>query len=290
MTSTAPIAAPRAEVLARLDRALADIDELVPLDEQRFLDTHAVYEGRSDQQLRIIEWFAESLAPATSGGAFRVLSVGCGSGLLDFPVAARMAEQTGDLHYVGIDPNATQCAAFERRFDDARLAGVRIDVMAGSFEDLEVARDFDVAHFVHCLYYMPDPMSALARARDLLAPGGRLVVFQAPCEELNDLATRFYDKQYARPTLFAEELASALDARGWRYERGRIDARVDVTPFIDGDPEVGLALRDFILQVNSERLPVAVNALVDVYLRIVAVHRDDRSHIAHPVDYFIIDG
>ena len=290
MTSTAPLAAPRGEVLARLDRALADVDELVPLGAQRFRDTHDIYEGRSDQQPRIIRWFAERLAPVAPDRPFRVLSVGCGSGLLDFPVAARLAEQIDDVHYVGIDPNAAQCAAFARRFDEARLAGVRIDVLAGCFEDVDVAHGFDVVHFVQCLYYMPDPMSALSRARGLLAPGGRLVVFQAPCEALNDLAARFYDKHYARPTLFAEDLASAVDARGWPYDRGRIDARVDVTPFVDGDPVLGLALRDFIIQVDSERLPAEVGALVDDYLHSVAVRRDGRSHIAHPVDYFVIDG
>ncbi len=290
MTSTAPLAAPREEMLARLDRALVDVDELVPLGGQRFRDTHDIYEGRSDQQPRIIRWFAERLTPVASGHPFRVLSVGCGSGLLDFPVASRLAEQVDDVHYVGIDPNAAQCAAFARRFDEAGLAGVRVDVLAGCFEDVDVTHGFDIVHFVHCLYYMPDPMSALSRARGLLAPGGRLVVFQAPCEALNDLATRFYDKQYARPTLFAEDLASTLDARGWRYERGRIDARVDVTPFVDGDPVLGLALRDFIIQVDGVRLPAQVSALVDDYLHSVAVHRDGRSHIAHPVDYFVIDG
>ena len=105
MTTYAPTAVEleeRERLLARLDEALARVDELFSLDEARFLDTHDIYEGRSDQQPRIIEWFGgERLAPAASGRPFRVLSVGCGSGLLDVPVAARLASRTADLHYVG---------------------------------------------------------------------------------------------------------------------------------------------------------------------------------------------
>ena len=151
-------------------------------------------------------------------------------------------------------------------------------------------RAFDLIHFVHSLYYMPDPSAALEKARKLLAPGGRLIVFQAPREALNDLAVRFWDKKYARPTLFAEDFAELLDRWGWAYERGRVEAAVEVTPFVNGDPEVGLALRDFIVQVDSQRLPPPVQEIVERYLRLIAVEDRDRHHIPHPVDVFFIDG
>ncbi len=250
-----------------------------------------VYEDRSDQRQRIIEWFGEEIASALRPDRpFRVLSVGCGSGMLDVPVATRLAARTTDLHYVGVNPNPVECEAFQRAFREAALRGARVEVAPATFEAFEAHGAFDLIHFVHCLYYMPDPAAALEKARKLLAPGGRLIVFHAPREALNDLAVRFWDKTYARPTLFAEYYAELLDRWGWAYERGRVEAAVEVTPFVEGDPDIGLALRDFIVQVDSQRLPPPVQEIVERYLRLIVVQDRGRNHISHPVDVFFIDG
>ncbi len=294
VTTQAPTAVDfeeRRSLLARLDEALARVDDLVSLDEARFLETHGIYEGRSDQQQRIIDWFGEEVASALRPDRpFRVLSVGCGSGMLDVPVATRLASRTADLQYVGVNPNRVECEVFERVFRQASLPGARVEVVPATFEAFEAHHAFDLIHFVHCLYYMPDPSAALEKARKLLAPGGRLIVFHAPREALNDLAVRFWDKKYARPTLLAEDFAELLDRWGWAYERGRVDAAVEVTPFVEGDPGVGLALRDFIIQVDSQRLPPPVQEIVERYLRLIVVEDQGRNHIPHPVDVFFIDG
>jgi SAM-dependent methyltransferase len=281
----------REDLLARLDEALAGVDDLVSLGESRFLEAHGIYEGRSDQRRRIIEWFGARVASTLHDDRpFRVLSVGCGSGVLDVPIATRLASPRTDLQYVGVNPNRVECDAFERLFQQASIPRAHVEVVPAAFEAFEADRAFDLIHFVHSLYYMPDPAVALEKARKLLAPGGRLVVFHAPREALNGLAVRFWDKSYARPTLFAEGLATLLDRWGWAYERERIESAVDVTPFVNADPEIGLALRDFIVQVDSQRLPRPVQELVDRYLRLVAVPDRGRDLIPHPVDVFFIDG
>ncbi len=294
MTSSHPTAAEleeRERLLARLDEALSRVDDLVALDEARFLETHGIYEGRSDQRQRIIEWFGEAIAPMLRRDRpFRVLSVGCGSGVLDVPVATQLASRTDGLDYVGVNPNRVECELFGRLFRGASLPRARVEVVPAPFEAFETDRAFDLIHFVHSLYYLPDPAAALEKARKLLAPGGRLVVFHAPCEALNDLAVRFWDKTYARPTLFAEDFAQLLDRWGWAYERRRVEATVDVTPFVKRDAEIGLALRDFIVQVDSQCLPPPVQEIVERYLRLIAVEDRGRDQIAHPVDVFFIDG
>lgn len=219
-----------------------------------------------------------------------VLSVGSGGGMLDVPLAALLGQGGARLRYVGVDPNRVECASFARRFAEAELAGAALDVVPSAYAAWEAPRAFDLVHFVHSLYYMPDPEAALAKARRELAPGGRLAVLHAPREALNQLAVRFYDKQYGRPTLFSEELAAHLDAWGWCYEHTRLEARVDVTPFVEGDPELATALRDFIVQVDGRRLPLPVQRLVERYLRLVADEDGGRAFIAHPVDAFLIDG
>lgn len=285
--------APRKDLLGRIETALIGSSDLVPLTDARYLETHGIYEGRSDQQRLIIDWFGEwfgsRVAPTRPRqDSFRVLSVGCGSGILDVQIAKQLLKQTDDLHYVGVDPNQIECEAFEQNFTDAAPVQAQIEVVNTTFEDLEAARGFDVIHFVHSLYYMPDPTAALEKARKLLAPGGSLIVFHAPREELNDLTVRFWDKQYARPTLFAEDFAEKLDAWRWDYERERIDARLEVSPLAETDSSIGLALTDFIVQIDSTRLPASVQAPVQRYLRLVSVEDRGETHISHPVDVFVI--
>jgi SAM-dependent methyltransferase len=281
----------RKDLLERLDRALVGSSDLVPLRDARYLETHGIYEGRSDQQRLIIDWFANQVFPTLqTEGSFRVLSVGCGSGVLDVSIAMRLLEHTNDLHYVGVDPNRIECEAFQKNFAEASLDQAQVEVAPTTFEDFEAAGGFDLIHFVHSLYYMPDPTEALEKARKLLAPGGRLVVFHAPCEALNDLTVRFWDKQYERPTLFAEDFAKTLDAWSWDYERERVDARLEVSPLANADSSIGLALRDFIVQFDSLGLAEPIQDIVDRYLRVISVEDHGETHIAHPVDVFVIDG
>lgn len=279
----------RKALLERLDRALIGSSDPVPLHDARYLETHGIYEGRSDQQRLIIDWFSDQVVPTLQPeGSCRVLSVGCGSGILDVPIATRLLEQTGDLHYVGVDPNRIECEAFQRQFADASLDQARLEVVPATFEDFEAAGSFDLILLVHSLYYMPAPAEALEKARKLLAPGGRLIVFHAPREALNDLSARFWDKQQTRPTLFAEDFAEIFDAWRCGYERERIDARLEVTPLAQAGSSIGLALRDFIVQYDSQRLPEPVQDIVERYLRLISIEDRGETHIAHPVDVFVI--
>jgi SAM-dependent methyltransferase len=289
---------PRKDLLGQIKAALIGSSDLVPLTDARYLETHGIYEGRSDQQPLIIDWFADRIAATRPRkGAFRVLSIGCGSGILDVQIATRLQAQIQDwhcdLHYVGVDPNPVECEAFEQNFENAALDQVNVEVVNTTFEDLEAGRGFDYVHFVHSLYYMPDPKAALEKARKLLAPGGRLIVFHAPCEALNELTVCFWDKHYARQMLFAEDFVEILDAWQWDYERARFDAQLEVSQLTQTDSSIGLALTDFIVQVDSTRLSAPVQELVARYLRLVSVdsvEEHGKTHISHPVDVFVIAG
>ncbi len=170
------------------------------------------------------------------------------------------------------------------------LDPVKFDVVPTTFDEFEAGCSFDLIHFVHSLYYMPDPAAALEKARKLLAPGGRLVVFHAPCEAMNDLTEPFWEKLYGRQTLFAEDFAKILDAWHWDYERARVDARLEVSPLAQADSSHGLALTDFLVQIDSTRLAKPVQDLVSSYLRLISVEDGDQTHISHPVDVFVIAG
>ncbi|GIE99704.1 methyltransferase domain-containing protein [Paractinoplanes rishiriensis] len=90
-----------------------------------------------------------------------VIDVGCGTGRAVFELGP---------HAIGVDPDPVMLAAAEKRFPG-------IDVRAADATDLPV-RD-GAAHGYRAdkvFHVLPDPGAALAEARRVLAPGGRIVL------------------------------------------------------------------------------------------------------------------
>jgi SAM-dependent methyltransferase len=92
----------------------------------------------------------------------RLLDVGCGRGDL-----AEWFAQRG-WSVAGVEPGAQACA----------LAGARgVEVHCGTLEDAPwPAGTFQAITFNHSLEHIPDPEAAVQQARELLAPGGMLIV------------------------------------------------------------------------------------------------------------------
>lgn len=101
----------------------------------------------------------------------RLLDVGCGSGTTLHPFGRRYSllwlSRRGVLAE-GVEPDARACA-------EARAAGLR--VTEGDLLSAELSLGvYDVVRFNHSLEHTHDPAAYLARARELLRPGGLLVV------------------------------------------------------------------------------------------------------------------
>jgi ubiquinone/menaquinone biosynthesis C-methylase UbiE len=113
------------------------------------------------------------LACARLGPGERVLDVACGTGLVTFAAARRVA--LGGGHVVGVDISGGMIGAAQRRAVARDLAGVsfqRMDAEFPGFPD----ESFDVVLCSLGLMYFPDPSRSLAEMRRVLKPGGRLVV------------------------------------------------------------------------------------------------------------------
>lgn len=95
-------------------------------------------------------------------GPGRLLDVGCGFG--DFVAAMRVRGWRAE----GLDPS--------RKVVDAAVGRGR-PVRLGAFEDADPARGkYDAVTMFYVLEHLPDPVGALRKAYDLLAPGGILLV------------------------------------------------------------------------------------------------------------------
>jgi len=112
------------------------------------------------------------------------LDVGCGRGEL----VARLAQRFD--HVVGIDADRTMCAVAAQRCREDGVTGV--EIRSVTLEELarepQQARRFDLISMVAVLHHLP-LAPALDQVRQLLAPGGRLlVVGLARADSTGDLA------------------------------------------------------------------------------------------------------
>jgi SAM-dependent methyltransferase len=99
------------------------------------------------------------------GRRARVLDVGCGDGLL----LQRLAPTVG--HLVGLEPDAAAATAARSRLADLPS----VEVIQTGFLDYRPTAPFDGVVFVASLHHLKLE-TGISRARELLAPGGMLVV------------------------------------------------------------------------------------------------------------------
>ena len=110
----------------------------------------------------------ELISSKKSADALRILSVGCGSGILD---NQDISPHTiyWIFEYTGVDPNPVACCRFLEDFRRLDLTGVKLDVKNKTVESLDVNECFDVIQLTHSLYYFEDPADTLDKLRKLLA-------------------------------------------------------------------------------------------------------------------------
>jgi arsenite methyltransferase len=105
----------------------------------------------------------------------RVLDIGSGPGLL----AAEMAQEVGaGGHVTGVDPSESMLAIARRRAAAAEFRAA--DALALPFADAS----FDVAVSTQVYEYVADVGAALAEARRVLKPGGRLLILDTDWDSI----------------------------------------------------------------------------------------------------------
>lgn len=151
---------------------------------------------------RLIEKPERLLEPHVRPG-MAVLEPGCGMGYFTVPLA-RMVGDGGRVVAVDLQPRMIE--GLLRRARRAGVAG-RIEAVAGTLEDARLARHvgaMDLALVLHVAHEVRDQSAFLARVRDLLRPGGRLLLVEP--------------KGHVRAAAFAETLR--LAARAGLAEKG----------------------------------------------------------------------
>jgi histamine N-methyltransferase len=224
-----------------------------------------------------------------SADPLSLLSVGCGSGILDNPLLEALSGLGRRIVYTAIDPNAVACSRFRGNFGLLEMPNVRLEVRQETVESISCDQKFDIIHAVHSLYYFDDPAATIKRLLVRMRLGGKLLILQAPKAELNRLADCFWFHNQDVDIWFSERLETYLQEVDLAYKKTRIHGRVDVSRCFEAECAHGAMMLDFITQVNCRKLKQAAREQILGYLTAVAERDGDRVWVKHPVDAFVID-
>ena len=212
--------------------------------------------GDPPPQRRLSDLFAEALGPIDG---LRAVDLGCGGGGAT-RVLARLGAQV-----LGLDPNAEAVAA-------ARAAGGGPGYRVAGAEATGLdAGSADLVLFSNALHHCADMPAALAEARRILAPAGRLAVLEPVAPDPLWPASRLIDDE--APVYAAAQ--AALDACGLaRISTHRYASKVRIA---DADEFVaGMRAVD-----PSRRLDPADRPALEAALAAALRHDADGPYIEH---------
>ena len=156
-----------------------------------------------------------------SGGT--VIEMGCGPGDVTRALADRMGAETA----IGIDPSPVMIDRARARHEGAQFRFEVGDARAADIED-DCA---DLVLFHTTLCHIPAPGRALAEARRLLKPGGRLVVFDGDyvtttaalrSDDPIDSVIQVAMSELVHDLYFCRRLPGAIDAADLTVEKTAI--------------------------------------------------------------------
>ena len=274
--------------IKEIRQELALLNNVPPLEGQRYASCLHTYESASNQRALILGWFTDHAIPQLPTDDASFLSVGCGAGDLDEKILAAGKKHASAVSYVGLEPDAGQCERFISRMVVENDPNIRIEAFNTSFEEFTEQRRFDLVLMVHSLYYMDDPKLALENALKLVSESGRLVILIASDDTLNELASAFWARENGGSTWYSEDLSRHLEKSGITIERQRVVAKLDITSCCEPDSDQGTRIADFVAQVPTGELPPRLRQMIFSYLEATS-HRDgDMRWLPHNVDAFII--
>lgn len=139
----------------------------------------------------------------------RLLDIGCGKG--HFLAAARAA----GWEVVGVDTSPAAAEYAHRHYG--------ISVHVGDAQEIKLDRPFDAVTMWHVLEHLADPSATLDLARELLGPGGRLVVSvpNLASAQARAFGNHWFhlDRRHHLHHFTPEALRALLTRRGFTVER-----------------------------------------------------------------------
>ncbi|MEJ2671818.1 MAG: class I SAM-dependent methyltransferase [Deltaproteobacteria bacterium] len=259
------------------------------LSPEAYAHCFLTFRRHSTEWLGMLKWCQESLLPRLPAKSpFTALSVGAGNGDFDWRFIQILQARVRDLQYVVVEPNDVLCRQLRERLDRLTLAGVAFEIDPLTFENFAICRPFDLVHFTHCLYYIPDRKAAIGHALEAIGAQGRVIIFHQTPWGIDQIQQRFIRriKGSDQEMFTSREIQEILERNQIPYRLEVVEAHINISDcFIHGS-EVGEALLSFFLESDVRGLAPSLKREVIDYIDELSVSKQGRRLLYHPVAIF----
>ncbi|MBU4233138.1 MAG: class I SAM-dependent methyltransferase [Desulfobacterales bacterium] len=260
-----------------------------PLSLEAYAHCFLTFRKHSTEWLAMLRWSQERLLPRLPvKSPFAVLSVGAGNGDFDRRFAPLLHSRLKNMEYVMVEPNAALCRRLRECLAGHAGEGVRFEVDPLTFEDFAIRRIFDLVHFTHCLYYIPDRQAAIDHALKAIGPKGLVLIFHQTPWGIDQVQQRFLKrvKGSDQEMFTSREIQAILERGGIPYHLEEVESHINVSECFRPGSAEGEALLSFFLESDVRHLDPALKQEVLAYLHNLTYSREDRRLLHHPVAIF----
>ena len=157
-----------------------------------------------------------------------------------------------------------------------------------AWQSCEPGKLYDLVLMSHCLYYFNDPSAAVEHGVNMLAPGGKLLVFHSTEKGLAEVRSKFTTTFTGKPYhyLTASEVTRIAESKGYNVETSYLPCRIDVTDCKSNPPIVSLL--NWLANVNLETVGRKIVDEVREYVQQVSELEGERLILKHPVAALVI--
>ena len=180
----------------------------------RYAECFEAYKKISTEWECMRQWIHDNLLDSLPHKEnISILSVGSGSGDFDLQLIELVASKFKRVDYVAVEPNKVHSQQFKTRTITYPLQGIRFKIHTLPFEELRINTRFDLIHFTHCLYYIPNRARAVLKALNMIVDQGIVLIFHHTPMGINQIQRRFLKrvKRTEKEMFCSKELQDILD-------------------------------------------------------------------------------
>jgi len=257
---------------------------------QRYMDAHLNFRQNLTNQGRLMqEYLRDKISSYITSNNLEhigIASIGSGTGIIDAPLIGDL-QNLCPVNFLGIEPNKFENKMASDKFQNILNANSQAHFFEGLMEDIDPSKynKFDVITGVHVTYYSSDITHMIKKAFELLNPdNGLFIILVSANTPQNELFKETTKAIHNYTPFMANEYKAILDSLGVSYTSESINAKVDVTDFLN-DPysKSSTQFLDFFLHADSASIE---SEDIERYINVIRSHAivGERSFLPHIVE------
>ena len=262
------------------------------INEEEYAKVYITFKRNSNQDEIVRNGIITPIVKRYRGKVIDVMSIGAGVGWLEDEINSNPQLKVNSI--LAIEPNPEHAKKLREKASHWKNTTCDIDMVYFD-ESYETAQRFDVILFVHSLYYIRNPIGAVAKAKSFLKPGGRIMIVMQGEKGSFELASYLHNQVKIVPSAYytyspenSTHLLEGLNRNNIKCRSHDFAEHLDITDFIERkDISTCNDIISFFLHSNYEDLDKKLQDDIYKMVREYATITKDKRYMFSYINSFI---